>query len=131
MRKLSNHLVIFVEDQCIWGKQQTVYVDALYDVYCRWCQDQGIRPAFKVWFGIQLRDLGRDITDGFDQRKGGRLHYYTGVRYKVPEEGGMFPPMLNDLPESSIYLPTSKQTEILKEIKRRNALSEGEDPPPV
>ena len=61
MRKLSNHFFVFAEDQCIWGKQQTVYVDALYDVYCRWCQDQGIRPAFKVWFGIQLRDLGRDI----------------------------------------------------------------------
>ena len=40
----------------------------------------------------------------------------------------MFPPMLNYLPELSIYLPTSKQTEILKEIKLY-ALSEGEGPP--
>ena len=42
MRKLSNHLVVFVEDQCVWGTRETVYVDAIYDVYCRWCQDQGI-----------------------------------------------------------------------------------------
>ena len=89
-------------------------------------------------FGLRLRcGLGSNyvilgailLTDSI-REKAAELHYYTGVRYKVPEEGGMFPPMLNDLPESSIYLPTSKQTEILKEIKRRNALSEGEDPPP-
>jgi phage/plasmid-associated DNA primase len=124
MKKLSNHIGVFADEQLVFGAEERVYVDALYDIYCKWCRAQGIRPANKVWFGIQAHDLNHEIGDGFDQRNRGRLHYYIGVRYRVPEEGGLFPPMLNDLPLSSDYLPTSPRSEAMREEARLNAFRE-------
>ena len=79
-RAISAPLTAFVEDCCVVGEDATIECGALYCVYQKWAEDEGLsHPYSKHVFGQKLKavvpGLRRERVRGWDSR----AYYYHGV----------------------------------------------------
>ena len=61
MEDLASPVGAFVRDKCTLGPDKTCEVDALYQLYRRWCEDNGRPPSSRQIFGRDLRATRPEI----------------------------------------------------------------------
>jgi len=71
---LSSPVTSFVEEWCVIDADAQISTRELFDAYCFWCEQNGMKPTSQPWFG-------RDLLAAFMQiRKRGQLNRrYCGI----------------------------------------------------
>ena len=65
----------FIEDCCHLSPMAVASKGALYDAYCKWCEQSGEAPLSKRLFGARIRERGFG-----DERRGeARTRHWTGI----------------------------------------------------
>ena len=82
---LAAPIKAFLRDHCEKGPGRTVEVDVLYAAYQTWCENEGIKPFTKSWFGRDLNTAvpGLDINQT-TLADGRRPRVYNGVALVRP-----------------------------------------------
>ncbi|RAJ70742.1 putative DNA primase/helicase [Streptomyces sp. PsTaAH-137] len=74
----EDHVGRFLTDMCLRQEGAKVQQTALYQVYGRWCQDEGVRPTGSRSFATRMRnELGLKSPDEMIKSNGTR--YYPGL----------------------------------------------------
>jgi putative DNA primase/helicase len=79
MEMLGAPIKAFIRDKCEVGPTYEADAGELYIEYCKWCEQEGLKPTSKQWFGRDLNTAVPGLTafkPGTDERK----LKYRGIR---------------------------------------------------
>lgn len=77
---LGSPIGAFVRDRCIVEQGRGVQVDALYEAWCEWCEEQGRdHPGNKQTFGRDLNTVVLGLEIEQPRVNGRRVRYYSGI----------------------------------------------------
>jgi putative DNA primase/helicase len=62
MEMLGAPIKAFIRDKCVVGPAYTEKVDRVYLAYVDWCQEEGLTPRSKQWFGRDLQTAVSGLT---------------------------------------------------------------------
>jgi putative DNA primase/helicase len=85
IKKLGSPVLAFVAECYTTGPGKMIRKDVLYSAYKIWCEDEGIKPWDKRWFGRNLRSAVPELMTGKPEFSGVRVPVYEGIG--VLEEG--------------------------------------------
>ncbi|MFJ7049769.1 phage/plasmid primase, P4 family [Streptomyces sp. NPDC101112] len=86
MRDTASPTSAFVRERCTTGPACTVPVDALWNVWREWAEDNGVRPGTKQVFGRNLLSVVPRLNRTRPRDTYGRqVATYTGITLNVPE----------------------------------------------
>ncbi|WP_055716164.1 DNA primase family protein [Streptomyces torulosus] len=86
MRDTASPTSAFVRERCTTGPACTVPVDALWNVWREWAEDNGVRPGTKQVFGRNLLSVVPQLNRTRPRDTYGRqVATYTGITLNVPE----------------------------------------------
>lgn len=79
-------MAMFLDECCLVGEQYTCSITSLYDVYCKWCQDNRVHELSSILFGKKLRDRG------FEKSRSKTARYWEGIGIATEEQQQVFLP---------------------------------------
>jgi P4 family phage/plasmid primase-like protien len=89
MKRQMSPVSAFVADTCVVGAKQSVRTEALYQLYHKWCEQQGQDGAATLpVFAKQLRAALPGVAKYRQQTRVMSLHGYTGLRPKLERLDG-------------------------------------------
>lgn len=77
-RSAEDFVASFVEECCIEGSLETIKAGILYESFCSWCEDNGIKPITNTDFG---RRMGQKYPRG--RKPDGIFYVGLGLKMKV------------------------------------------------
>ncbi|WP_404959077.1 primase-like DNA-binding domain-containing protein [Streptomyces sp. 147326] len=86
MQDAASPTSAFVRERCTTGPTCEVQVDALWNVWREWAEDNGVRAGTKQIFGRNLQSVVPQLTTTRPRDGGIRVRTYTGITLRPSPE---------------------------------------------
>ncbi|MFE5793549.1 phage/plasmid primase, P4 family [Streptomyces sp. NPDC056503] len=91
MQDTASPTSAFVRDRCEVGPSCSVPVDALWEMWKDWAEDQGVRPGNKALFGRNLLSVEPRLRRAKPRINGRQVPVYEGIGVKGYADNGELP----------------------------------------